>query len=612
MAKGGFFGKILKVNLSESKVTTSPLPDDFIRDYLGGRGIGGRILYGENPPRVDPYSPDNRFILFTSPAMGTIAPCCVKYSLVTKSPLSDTILMSLAGGFFGPTLKRTGYDGLVIWGNAPKPVYLQILDQKVEILDAQHLWGKDTIETQEILQSSMGRETKIACIGPGGENLVRFASIFSESHTLGRGGGGAIMGSKNLKAIAVQGTQRVPLAEEGAFEKYIREVVNLKFKKSEKAKAFGKYGTPGVLAIVNTQGMLPTRNYQQGVFEGATTIDGQAVKEASIRHESCFRCPVACRAYTRVESGEYAGSESEGPEYETLFALGSNLGNANLASIIAANKLCTRYGVDTISTGNVIGFVMECFEKGILSLKDTEGMELKFGNHQVLLPLIEKVSFRKGIGGILAEGAKRAAIRLGHGAKNYAMEVKGLEMSGYDPRGAMGMAIEYATAPRGGCHQRGLIVQETFGAPPYVDRFNTKGKGALVKSQQDEVAIQDALGFCVFVSRGDPMGIPEFAEMFSLATGIPATVADLLKAGERIFSIERLYNLREGFTGKDDYLPKRFLEQPLTDGPSKGRVVDLEKLLRDYYQQRGWNEEGEIKPEKLEELGLKDLATVKG
>jgi len=609
MSKGGFFGKILRVDLSAKKVTTSPLSDDFIKDYLGGRGIGARILFEENPPHVEPYSPENRLILFTAPTMGTISPCCVKYSLITKSPLSGTILMSLAGGFFGPALKRTGYDGMVIWGKAQEAGYLKITDQEAEILDARDLWGKDTLETQEILQTRMKtKEAKVACIGPAGEKRVRFGSIFSESHTLGRGGGGAVMGAKNLKAIVVQGTQKVPLADEEGFEDYVKKVILPKFRDSERVKKFGAYGTPGVLAIVNTQGILPTRNYQQGVFEGASAIDGQAVKDASIRHESCYRCPVACRAYTRVEAGEYVGSESEGPEYETLFALGSNLGNSSLPSIIAANKLCTRYGIDTISTGNVIGFAMECFEKGILTPKDTGGMELRFGNHRVLAPLIEKIAFREGLGDILAEGVKRAAVKIGRGAQDYAVEVKGLEMSGYDPRGAMGMAIEYATAPRGGCHQRGLIVQETFAAPPPVDRFSTEGKGELVKSKQDEVAVQDALGFCVFVSRGDPMGLPEFAEMFSLVTGIRVTVADLLKAGQRIFNVERLYNLREGFNRKDDYLPRRFREQPLPEGPSKGRVVDLEKLLRDYYQQRGWNEEGGITPEKLGELGLKDLA----
>ena len=613
MAKGGFFGKILRVNLSKKKVTTSALPDEFIKDYLGGRGVGARILYEENPPRVDPYSPENRFILFTSPIMGTSAPCCVKYSLITKSPISGTILMSLAGGFFGPALKRTGYDGMIIWGRAKEPVYLKIVDQEVEILDARDLWGKDTLETQEILQSKMKtREAKVACIGPAGENLVRYASIFSESHACGRGGGGAVMGAKNLKAIVVQGTQKVPLADEGAFEGYIKNTILTKFRGSEKAKKFGAYGTPGVLAIVNTQGILPTRNYQQGTFEGAAAIDGEAVKQAAIRHESCFRCPVACRSYTRVESGEYAGSETEGPEYETLFSFGSNLGNANLGSIIAANKLCTRYGLDTISTGNVLGFAMELFERGILSPKDTAGIELRFGNHQILGPMIQKIAFREGLGNIFAEGVKRAAEKIGKGAEDYGMEVKGLEMSGYDPRGAKGMGIAYSTAPRGGCHQRGLVVQETFGLPPFVDRFTNEGKGALVKSKQDEVAVQDALGFCVFVSRGDPMGIPEFAEMFSRATGIPATEDDLLQAGERIWNIERLYNLREGFTRKDDYLPKRFLEQPMAEGPTKGHVVELDKLLKDYYQQRGWDEMGKVTPEKLEELGLKDLAVVKG
>ena len=613
MAKGGFFGKILRVNLSERKVSASALPDEFIKDYLGGRGIGARILYEENPPHVDPYSSENRLIFFASPIMGTIAPCCVKFSLVTKSPLSGTILMSLAGGFFGPAFKRTGYDGIIITGKAKGPVYLQIVDEQVKILDAQHLWGKDTAETEELLQSNMGgREAKIACIGPAGENLVRYASVFSESHACGRGGGGAVMGSKNLKAIIVRGTQKVPLANEKAFEEYIKEVILPKFRTSDRVKKFGAFGTPGVLAIVNSQGILPTRNYQQGIFEGAASIDGQAVKEASIKHESCYRCPVACKPHTKMESGEYAGYETEGPEYETLFSFGSNLGNANLGSIVAANKLCQLYGLDTISTGNVIGFAMECFEKGILTKKDTQGMELKFGSHQVLVPMIKKIAFRDGLGGILAEGVKRAAEKIGKGALDYAMEVKGLEMSGYDPRGAKGMGIAFSTAPRGGCHQRGLIVQETFGLPPFVDRFGTEGKGELVKTKQNEAAVQDALGFCVFVSRGDPIGFPEFAEMFTQATGVSVTAADLLRVGERIWNVERLYNLREGFTRKDDSLPKRFLEQPMADGPTKGHVVELDKLLSDYYKQRGWDEKGRITPAKLDELGLKDLAKVKG
>jgi len=611
MAKAGFFGKILRVNLSEKKVSTSTLPDDLLKDYLGGRGIGARILYEENPPRVDPYSPENRFILFTSPTMGTSAPCCVKLSLVTKSPLSGTILMTLAGGFFGSAFKRTGYDGIIITGKAKEPVYLQIRDDRVEILNAKHLWGKDTLETQEILQSRIGsREAKVACIGPAGEKRVRYASVFSESHAFGRGGGGAVMGSKNLKAIIVKGTQKVPLADEQAFEDYIKEIILPKFRTSERVKKFGPYGTPGVLAIVNSQGILPTRNYQKGVFEGAAAIDGEAVKEASIKHETCYRCPVACKPHTRVESGEYAGYDTEGPEYETLYAFGSNLGNSNLGSIIAANKLCQLYGVDTISIGNVIGFAMECFEKGILTKKNTEDLELRFGNHQNLLPLIKKIAFREGLGDILAEGVKRAAEKFGKGAHDYAMEVKGLEMSGYDPRGAKTMGIAYATSPRGGCHQRGLIVQETFGLPPFVDRFSTEGKGELARRKQDEAAVQDALGFCVFVSRGDPIGFPEMAEMFSLATGVSLTPADLLKAGERIWNIERLYNLREGFTGKDDYLPKRFLEQPMDQGPTKGHVVPLDQLLKDYYQQRGWDEKGRITPEKLEELGLKNLAFI--
>jgi aldehyde:ferredoxin oxidoreductase len=516
--------------------------------------------------------------------------------------------MSFAGGYFGPEFKRTGYDGIVIQGKANEPVYIQIVDDQVEILSAAHLWGKDTIETQGHLKSALDDgNAKTICIGPAGENLVRFAGVFSDSHAMGRGGGGAVMGSKKLKAIVVKGTKQVPLADENGFEGYIKDVILPRFKVSERVKGFGQYGTPGVFSIVNNFGILPTRNYQEGTFDGAEAIDGQAVKGASISRKSCYRCPVACRSYTRVQSGEYEGYETEGPEYETMFSLGSNLGNANLGSIIAANKLCLQYGLDTISTGNVIGFATECFEKGLLSTKDTDGIDLRFGNHRAVVQMIEKISRRDGFGDILAEGAKRSAVKLGKGTQEYAMEVKGLEMSGYDPRGAKGMSIAFATAPRGGCHQRGLIVQETFGAPPFVDRFSNEGKGELAKTKQDEAAVQDALGFCCFISRGDPMGIPEFAEMFTRATGMTVTAADLLKAGERIWNVERLYNIREGLGRKDDTLPKRFLEQPMTEGPSKGHVPELDELLDDYYARRGWDEQGNITSEKLEELGLADL-----
>jgi aldehyde:ferredoxin oxidoreductase len=518
--------------------------------------------------------------------------------------------MSFAGGFFGPEFKKAGYDGIVIQGRAKDPVYLQIIDDEVTIKDASHLWGRKTSDTQAHLRSSFGSEkVKTLCIGPAGENLVRFAGVFSDNHAFGRGGSGAIMGSKNLKAIVVKGTKKVPLYDEKVFEEYIKDIILPKFKVSERVKVFGEYGTPGVFSIVNIQGILPTKNYQQGTFDAAEAIDGDAVKSVSISRKSCYRCPVACRSYTKVQSGEYGGYETEGPEYETMFSFGSNLGNANLESIIAANKICQDYGLDTISTGNVLGFATECFEKGLLTKEDTGDVELRFGNHRAMIRMIKRIAVREGFGAVLAEGVKRASDVLGKATSDYAMEVKGLEMSGYDPRGAKGMAIAFATAPRGGCHQRGLIVQETFGAPPYVDRFSSEGKGALAKAKQDEAAIQDALGFCVFISRGDPMGMTELAEMFTRATGVEVTVAELLKAGERIWNIERLYNLREGFTRKDDRLPKRFLEQPMAEGPSSGHLVELDTLLDDYYAQRGWDEDGHILPSKLEELGLPALKT---
>ena len=604
MVKGGYNGKILRVNLTNGRIQTEPLDDTIAQRFLGGRGYGVKILYDENPPGVDPFAPENRLIFFTSPFLGTNIPCSVKPCVVTKSPLSQTILMSLSGGYFGPEFKFTGYDGIVITGKAEHPVYLLIHNEEVQIKDASFVWGKDTFETQEMLKEAFGdKKARIVTIGPAGEKLVRFASIINEQRAFGRGGHGAVMGAKKLKAIIVRGTKPVKLFDKDGFGALVKELRE-RFK-SEKARAFGRYGTSAVVRPVNDRGIFPTRNYQSGTFEGVSKIDGEAREAYIKKHVTCYRCPVACSAITIATEEPYIGIESRAPEYETLWSFGGQCGNDNLSAIIAAEDLCDRYGLDTISTGNSIGFAMECFEKGLITKDDTDGLELRFGNHRAMVEMVRKIGARDGFGDVLAEGVHRASQKIGKNSQKFAMHLKGAEWSGYDPRGAMGQGLSYATCSRGADHQKGLVRREVFGKPPPIDRFAIEGKAEEVKDVQDEMAFLDAMGLCCFLTRRDITGPADYAKLVKCVTGIEFTEQDVWTLGERIFNLERLFNLREGFSRKDDTLPERFLTEPFREGPSAGHTVPIKQLLDDYYRVRSWDANGSPTEEILARLGLK-------
>jgi len=603
MVKGGYGGKILRVDLTNRSIQTQPLDHAIARKFLGGRGYGGKILYDENLPGVEPFAPENRLIFFTSPFLGTNIPCSVKACVVTKSPLTQTVLMSLSGGYFGAELRLTGYDGLVITGKAAHPVYLQINNDAAQIKDASFLWGKDTVETQEMLKETVGdKKARMVTIGPAGERLVRFASAINERHAFGRGGVGAVMGSKNLKAIVVRGTRPVELFDQHGFDALVRELRE-RFR-SEKAKAFSIYGTSAVVRLVEMRGIFPTRNYQFGTFEGKSKIDGDARAALVQRHTTCYRCPVGCTVWTVATDEPYKGIGSEGPEYETLWSFGGQCENDNLSAIIAAEDLCDRYGLDTISTGNAIGFAMECFEKGIITKEHTDGVELEFGNHRAMVEMVRKTGNRDGFGDVLAEGVHRASQKIGRNSQKFAMQVKGSEMCGYDPRGAVGQGLSFATCPRGADHQKGLVRQEVFGKPPEIDRFATDGKAEIVKDVQDEMAFLDAMGICCFLTRRDVTGPEDYAKLLKCVTGIELTEQDVWTVGERIFNLERLFNQREGFSRKDDTLPERFLSEPFREGPAAGYTVPIEKLLDDYYQVRGWDGNGSPVDQTLARLGL--------
>jgi aldehyde:ferredoxin oxidoreductase len=594
---------LLRVDLSRQEVREEGVDESLVRKFLGGRGLGAKILFDELKPSTDPLSAENKLLFLAGPLIGTGAPWCVKYTVLTKSPLSETILMSLAGGFFGPGLRRSGYDGLIIEGRSEEPVYLSIHNGKAEFREASHLWGTTTEECQQSIKEELGTpRLEMACIGPAGERAVRMACIISGKRAAGRGGAGAVMGSKNLKAIAVNGERKVPIAEPEKFRK-LQMAIRKKVPEIDRLKVFGKYGTPKNLVLVHERGLFPTRNFQEGVFEGIGQINHLEQQKRVIRPVTCHDCPVACGNLTQAADGPYKDITTEGPEYETFWAFGAQCGNTSIDAIIAADRLCDQLGLDTISTGNSIAFAMECAEKGLLK-EELEGLELKFGNHGAMVEMIRQIGYREGIGDLLAEGVRRASEKIDKGAQDFAMHVKGLELAAYDPRGAKGMGIEYATSPRGGCHERGLISRETFGAPPHIDPLSIQGKGAVVKETQDETALLDALGVCVFPPHNDGMGMNDLADLVSCIFGRPWTPEALMEAGDRIWNLERLFNLREGFTRADDNLPPRLLNEPMPEGPAKGHVVELEPLLEDYYRARQWDTHGVPTPEVLNRLGL--------
>jgi aldehyde:ferredoxin oxidoreductase len=492
----------------------------------------------------------------------------------------------------------------VIEGRAEEPSYLWVHEGETGLRAASHLWGKNTEDCQEAIRKELGDDRiQIACIGPAGEKAVRFASIISGKRAAGRGGAGAVLGSKNLKAIAVSGTRKVPVVEAKRFED-LQGTIRKKAGEAERLKVFGKFGTPKNLVIVNSRGLFPTRNFQGGVFDGIEKVNATEQQRRVLRKTTCHACPVACGNLTRAGAGPYEGTVTEGPEYETFWAFGAQCGNANIDAIIAADRLCDELGVDTISTGNTIAFAMECAERGLISQKDLEGLDLRFGNHQAMVAMIGRIGLREGLGDLLADGVRRAAERIGRGSEEFAMHVKGLELAAYDPRGAKGMGIAYATSPRGGCHERGLISRETFGAPPAIDPLSISGKGLAAKEAQDETAVLDSLGVCVFPPHNDGMDLVQTASLFSFVVGEALSTEEMMAAGERIWNLERLFNLREGFARKDDTLPARLLQEPMPMGPAKGHIVELDHLLQDYYRTRGWDEGGVPTPQKLDKLGL--------
>jgi len=601
----GFAGKLLYVDLSKKRLENRPTPEGLARAFLGGRGLGAALLYQELEKHVDPLSPKNVLIFMTGPAVGTPLPACARWGAITKSPLTGFYCCSSAGGFFGAELKFAGYDGVVIRGKAKEPTWLLIEDDGGELRDASELWGKTTDEVEAIIRKELkDNRVRVARIGPAGENLVKFASIQADLRSIGRGGMGAVMGSKRLKAVAVRGHGRVSVADEEGLMALTRELM-AEMKRSQAVENFSKWGTPQFVDPVNEGGLWPTRNFQEGVFEGASRINASSLREGLVKRDTaCYACPIACGKLSVVGEGPYAGVVVEGPEYETLWAFGAQCGVDRLDAIAAANLLCDRYGLDTISAGNVIGFAMECYERGLLSRDEVDGLELRFGNHEVFSEILRRIAYREGIGDLLAEGVREAARRVGRGTEEFAMHVKGLELPAYDPRGAWGMGLAYATACRGGCHLKAWTLAVEVFEGKY-DRFSTEGKAKLVFDLQNLRAAVDSIGVCVMGSR--VIGAKEMARIMMVTTGWNFKADDVLKAGERIYTLERLLAVRDGISRKDDTLPPRLLKEALPHGPCEGIKLteeDLSLMLDEYYKLRGWNKRGKPTRAKLRELGI--------
>jgi len=615
----GFIGKLLRVNLSEGKISEEDVREEWAEQFIGGAGLATRYLYDEIPKGADPLGPENRLIFMTGPLTGTASASASRYSVVAKSPLTGIWGHGNSGGSFGPNLKRSGYDGIIFEGISPDPVYLKIIDGKAELCEATHLWGKTVPESEDLIQAALNEKVTIASIGPGGENLVRYAAIMNNKHrAAGRCGLGAVMGSKRLKAIACAGKASISLANQEAFRETAKRQMEL-LNESMLKIGFEAFGTNMVSDMVNAKGGYPTRNWQEGVFEEIEEVNGQGLTDkVFVEGVNCFACPIACGRGTEIKEGPWKGHKGEGPEYESANTLGAMSGVSDMNAITMANYLCNEYGLDTISAGSTIAFAMECYEKGILTKESTDGLEIKFGDGALVVDLIEKIGKREGIGDLLAEGTKAMSEKLGQGSEHFAMHVKGLELPAYDPRAAKITGLGYVTANRGGDHITGYVQGPTFIDAPFLlidesqicDPFVANPEEAKVLVDlENALTMFDAMGGCKFM--GLLLTAQDYLDLLNNATGWKLEVDDFRKSGERIYNLMRVFCVREGITREKDTLPGRLMEDPLPEGPAQGMVIEKETLemLKDaYYEFRGWDKESGIpSAEKLGELGLDEL-----
>ncbi|MFN3383279.1 MAG: aldehyde ferredoxin oxidoreductase family protein [Archaeoglobaceae archaeon] len=608
----GYMGKILRVNLSEGSVKEEKINMEIAKKYLGGKGYAVRLLYdylleyeklGISAKDIDPFGEENVLIFATGPATGVVGfPESGRYHVMAlRSPLTGSIGSANSGGKFGPFMKFAGYDIIVIEGKSPEPVYIEATEEGAEIRDARKLWGLNVFDTTKALEKG----GSVACIGPAGENLVYFASIMNEEHrAAGRTGLGAVMGSKKLKAIVARGKKRPEVAKPEEFKQISKEMLEKVKNNPITGTGLPKYGTALLINVINNAGGLPYKNWQKAYNERADEISGERLAEKYLRKRvACWGCSIGCGRATEVKEGPFMILNTEGPEYESVWALGNDTAVMNLEAVIKANHLCDELGLDTITMGSTIACAMELHEKGYVKPEDLQGMDLSFGNAASLVDAIWRTAYKAGFGKFLALGSKRLAETFG--APELSMAVKGLEMPAYDPRAIKGIGLNYATANRGGCHVTGYSVgSEIAGMPTKTDPLVYNGKAQLVKTLQDFTCIVNSAVNCLFTTFA--LGVEDYAKLLSAVTGWDLSTDSLLKMGERIYNLERVIINKFGFDAKDDVLPTRLITEPLPDGVARGHVVDaqsFEKMREEYYKLRGWIN-GVPTKEKLKELEI--------
>jgi aldehyde:ferredoxin oxidoreductase len=595
----GFHGRLLHIDLSSGRYAWHELTQAYLQPILGGIGLGTRLLYDYAPPCVEPFAPENPLIFTSAPLANTGLTTTAKFAVVTASPLTGFIADSLSSSFFALEFKRTGLDALAITGVSSTPVYLHITEDTVAIREAAHLWGASASETESTLRAELRDEgIRVAAIGVAGERRVRYATISNEGRHAGRGGVGAVMGSKNLKAIAVRGHRQTNVADPAGVE-----AIAARLRERSLSSVTAKYreiGTVANLAVFNRLGVLPTRNFQQSTFEHASPLSGESLQTNSFsRAYGCASCTIRCERLFKSLNGE-----EQRLEYETLFALGPLCGIENSEAVLQAARLCDYYGLDTISTGGTIAWAMECAEKGLLAEAKSSG--LRFGNAEALLATIHAIAHRSGLGALLAEGSRYAAAQSSKEAERLAIHVKGMELPGYEPRGLKSMALGLAVSPRGACHNRSGAYEVDFSGQ--VNRLQADpSRGGLVAASEDFAAVLDSLVICKFLRKCFADFYVEAADLLCKVTGWSFSAADLHRTGERVNTMKKLFNLRQGWQPQDDWLPPRLLEEPLTTGIGRGTYLtapELHDMIQGYYKARGWNEQGFVPQEKLQELGL--------
>ena len=603
----GYGGNILRVNLTNGKITKAPTLPEVARDFIGGRGFGAYFLFKEVPKNADPLGAENKLIVSSGPFSGLLIPGAGKCDWTTKSPLTGGYASASMGGHFTAEMKYAGLDSIILEGISPKPVYLFIENDKVELRDAADLWGKDCITLEKHFKENLGEEFQVAVIGPGGENGVLYACINHDyGRQAGRGGVGTVMGVKKVKAIVIHGTKSIPVADKDAYRKAGMALYKA-CKDADGLKDWTRYGTTIVTSWCDEVGAFPTRNFSAGSFEGGKTLYGPVMREKIvITDKGCFGCPSPCGKYSNVKK---YGLQVEGPEYESIGMLGPNVGIADIEDVAKANLMCDELGIDTISTGGVIAWAMECCERGIFTKQDTDGLDLRFGNAEAVFTLIEKIARREGLGALLAEGTKRAAKKIGKGSEKFAIQIKGMEQSAYATHNATAMLLAYMTCDVGAHHNRAWAI--TYDLQVGRERV-APDKVSRVIWLQNFRPMFDVFGGCrlQWVELGIDRNL--YLPALEAITGVKRTWEELEMVGERIWNLTRMYWAREneGFGRAWDMPAPRFYEDPPKTGVTKGQITKLEdvhSLLDIYYEQRGWTNDGLPKPETLERLGLSTL-----